>query len=179
MTQPQNTEDVDILQMFDSVPSVSFDPGRGGVPEGQWVTLEVTGYIKQIQAKDDKGAPRFHEDSGRPVYKAVLPVLLDGEERALWAKKNWVEGGLFRSLAEAQRDLGHRIGPGTKLAVRWSWDTSKPKKLGNHPKKYEVRASGEAPAPADPLADTPPASAPTGSGFGAGRVTQQYDEPPF
>ena len=161
MTTP--TQERDPLESFDSVPAVSFDPSKpGGIPENTWATLVVTDYIKLVQAKDENGKPDFYEDSGKPVMKAVLPVTKDGEERSLWAKNNNVPGGLMRALRDAQKALGSRIGPGTELAVKWTWDTSRPKKLGNHPKAYEVRAkAGATPPPAsDPLAaqDAAPAA---------------------
>ena len=186
MTTPQNNDpNYDPLKEFDSTPAVSFDPNNGGIPENTWAELVVTDYIKLVQDKDDNGKPKFYEDSGKPVWKSVLAVELNGEPRALWAKKNWVEGGLFRTLAQAQTAMGRetgnpdaRIGPGTKLAVRWHWDTSKPKKLGNHPKAYEARAvQGDAPPPKeDPLksegkqADSSP---------WAGATVGGSDEPPF
>jgi hypothetical protein len=169
MTTPQNNVEHDPLQEFESTPAVSFDPSRGGIPENTWATMIVTDYIKIVQAKDDNGKPLFYEDSGKPVEKSILPVEIDGEARALWAKKNRVEGGLFRGLQSAQTALGSRIGPGTELAVKWHWDTTKPKKLGNHPKAYEVKAkAGQTPPPAeDPLVS-------------AGNVTVGGgDEPPF
>jgi hypothetical protein len=170
MTTPQNNApEHDPLQEFESTPAVSFDPSRGGIPENTWATMIVTDYIKIVQAKDDNGKPLFYEDSGKPVEKSILPVEIDGEARALWAKKNRVEGGLFRGLQGAQTALGSRIGPGTELAIKWHWDTSMPKKLGNHPKAYEVKAkAGQAPPPAeDPLVS-------------AGSVTVGGgDEPPF
>lgn len=181
MTSPLNNDpNYDPLAQFDKTPAVSFDPNNGGTPENTWVKLNVTDYIKLLQAKDDNGKPKFYEDSGKPVIKAVLAVEQDGEARALWTKKNWVQGGLFRSLAEAQTELGSRIGPGVELYVRWHWDTTKPKKLGNHPKAYEAKAKlGTAPAPAeDPLATPagpPPAvTTPADTSPWAGG-----DEPPF
>lgn len=177
MTNPLNNDpNYDPLESYDKVPAVSFTTD-GGFPQNTWKQFTVRDYIKLVQAKDDDGKPKFYEDSGQPVMKAVLPVtdVETGEDRSLWAKKNNVEGGLFRGLREAQRQLGSRIGPGTELAIKWWNDTTKPKKLGNHPKAYEVRATaGPAPAPKeDALADTP---AP--SGFGAGRPTTA-EEPPF
>lgn len=155
MTDPTQDPNYDPLQSFDSVPAVSFDPSKeGGIPENTWAELVVTDYIKLVQDKDDKtGRPAVYEDSGKPVWKSVLPVEKDGEARSLWAKKNWVQGGLFRALADAQKALGTRIGPGTVIRVRWAWDTTKEKKLGNYPKKYQVEATaGQAPPPsADPL----------------------------
>lgn len=180
MTSPQDDPNYDPLASFDKVPAVSFDPSKpGGIPENTWAKLKVTDYIKLVPDKDDTGKPKFYEDSGKPVMKAVLPVEKDGEPRSLWAKKNFVEGGLFRALADAQRALGSRIGPGTELAVRWHWDTSKPKKLGNHPKAYEVKAqAGEAPPPAsDPLADSSAAAPASSDPWGT--PTTGGDEPPF
>lgn len=168
-----STADRDLLEGYESTPSVSFDPGNGGAAQGEWVKLTVLDYIEEVQAKDDDGKPLVYEDTGKPVMKAVLRVqTADGEERALWMKiirKH--EGALFRELVEAQKSLKEktgdrsaRLGPGTKLAIRWSWNTAVPKKLGNHPKKFEVRAApGPAPAPKeDPFADTTP-SAPAAS----------------
>jgi hypothetical protein len=176
MTTPQNNDpNYDPLQEFDKTPAVSFDPSRGGIAENTWGTMTVTDYIKLVQDKDDNGKPKFYEDSGKPVMKAVLPVEIDGEARALWAKKNYVEGGLFKGLQQAQTALGSRIGPGVELAIKWHWDTTKPKKLGNHPKAYEVKAkAGATPPPADdPLVST-------GASARLGSVTVGgSDEPPF
>lgn len=177
MTTPQNNDpNYDPLQEFDKTPAVSFDPSRGGIPENTWASMVVTDYIKVVQAKDDNGKPMFYEDSGRPVEKSILPVEVDGEARSLWAKKNFVEGGLFKALQRAQTELGSRIGPGTELAVKWHWDTSKPKKLGNHPKAYEVKAkAGQAPPPSeDPLTSSSKDSSPW-----AGATVGGGDEPPF
>lgn len=170
MTNPQNNQDVDPLASFDKVPAVSFTTDNG-FPQNTWQTFEVTDYIKLVQSKDDNGKPEVYEDSGKPVMKGALAVINeDGEARTIWAKRNNVEGGLFRALREAQSSLGEgkRIGPGVKLAIRWHNDTTKPKKLGNHPKAYEVTAqAGPAPAPKeDALAA--PVAAPVAS-----------DEPPF
>jgi hypothetical protein len=176
MTTHQNNDpNYDPLQEFDKTPAVSFDPSRGGIAENTWGTMTVTDYIKLVQDKDDNGKPKFYEDSGKPVMKAVLPVEIDGEARALWAKKNYVEGGLFKGLQQAQTALGSRIGPGVELAIKWHWDTTKPKKLGNHPKAYEVKAkAGQAPPPAeDPLISA-------GASSRLGSVTVGGgDEPPF
>jgi hypothetical protein len=177
MTTPA-TQERDPLESFDSVPSVSFDPSKGGIPENTWATMTVRDYIQVVQAKDEKtGQAAFYEDSGKPITKLVLAVTLDGEERNLWAKNNNVPGGLTRALRDAQKALGSRIGPGTEFAVGWQWDTSKPKKLGNHPKAYEVTAkAGQAPPPsADPLS-TP--SAPADSSPWASAPTSN-DPPPF
>ena len=181
MTTPtQNTEEFDPLASFDKIPAVSFDPGRGGVPENTWLEMDVNGFIKLVPAKDDNGRPKVYEDSGKPVMKSVLPVLVDGEERGLWAKKNWVEGGLFRGLADVQREAGRRLGPGVRIAVAWSWDTSKPKKLGNHPKKYAVKlvSVSEPPPATDPLAPPAPSSDPWSTPPPV-RVQPVGDEPPF
>lgn len=173
MTQ---TQEVDPLASYDTVPSVSFDPGRGGVPENEWLSLTVKDYIKLVQAKDDDGKPMFYEDSGKPVNKAVLAVTMpDGEERALWAKViRKHDTALFAQLVAAQKELqketgnpDRRLGPGDEIAVSWYWNTALPKKLGNHPKAYKVKVkAGTAPAPkSDPLGDsgdpwssTPPAA---------------------
>jgi len=161
MTNPvQNNADFDPLASYDKVEAVSFTTD-GGFPEKTWKTFTVKDYIKLVQAKDDDGKPKFYEDSGKPVMKSVIAVVNeDGEDRSLWAKVNRIEGGLFRGLQDAQRTLGTRIQPGTKLAIQWWNDTTKPKKLGNHPKAYEVRATaGPAPAPSnDPLNESQPAA---------------------
>lgn len=173
MTQ---TEERDPLAGYDSVPSISFDPSKPeGIKEGEWSNLVVNDYIKLVQAKDDKGQLKFWEDSGKPIMKAVLSVLRDGEERALWCdviRKH--DTALFAQLVAAQKQLvqesgdpARRLGPGDKIAVKWEWNTALPKKMGNHPKKYEVRVqAGTAPATpkedplsgGDPWSSTPPAS---------------------
>jgi hypothetical protein len=174
------TEERDPLESFDSVPAVSFDPSKpGGIAEGVWATMTVRDYIKLVQSKDTEGKAEFYEDSGKPVMKAVLPVTLNGEDRNLWAKNNNVPGGLMRALRDAQKNLGSRISPGTEIAVRWTWDTSKPKKLGNHPKAYEVTAkAGATPPPAsDPLAaNNNPAP---GGSSDPWSVRPAADAPPF
>lgn len=186
MTSPNNDPNYDPLAEIEKTPAVSFDPSKeGGIPENTWAKLQVTDFIKLVQDKDDNGRPKVFEDSGKPVMKAVFAVTQDGEKKSLWAKKNWVQGGLFRSLAEAQTALareegeGTRIGPGTELAIRWHWDTSKPKKLGNHPKAYEVVAKGAGRGQAsDPLASAP-VGAPASSDPWSTPSTPVSDEPPF
>ncbi len=181
MTNPAQDPNYDPLAGYDSTPSISFDPTKDeGIAEGQWQELAVKDYIKLVQAKDDKGALKYWEDSGKPIMKAVLAVERNGEERALWCdviRKH--DTALFAQLVAAQKrlvaatgDPARRLGPGDKIAVRWAWNTALPKKMGNHPKKYEVRVTaGTAPAPAgtDPLAtpasdpwSTTPASSPSG-----------------
>lgn len=174
-----NDPNYDPLASYDSVPSVSFDPGRGGVAEGDWLDFEVKDYIKLVQAKDDKGALEFYEDSGKPVMKFVLPVLVDGEERSLWGsviRKH--DTALFAQLVAAQKalqastgDPARRLGPGDKGRVRWAWNTALPKKMGNHPKKYQVEVTaGQAPPPKDD---------PLGDPFTSSTPAQANDEPPF
>jgi hypothetical protein len=178
MTDPN----YDPLEAYESVPSISFDPGRGGVAEGEWVTLEVTDYIKLVQDRDDKGNLKTYEDSGKPMMKFVLPVKLDGEDRTLWGPVlRKYDTALFYQLIEAQKavreksgDPARRLGPGCTIRVRWAWNTSLPKKMGNHPKKYaaELVSVGAAPPPKnDPLAkDDPWSSTPVPAAAG---------EPPF
>lgn len=179
MTNP--TAELDPLASYDSVPSISFDPSRGGHAMGEWVELVVDDYIKLVQEKDDSGALLFWEDSGKPKNKAVLSVFENGEKKSLWAKVNRKDGALFRVLVDAQKSLAEqtgdparRLGPGDILRVRWARDnTAVPKKMGNHPKFYEGAARpGTAPAPAgadplastgsDPWASSAPASSPSG-----------------
>jgi hypothetical protein len=184
MTDPN----YDPLEGFDKTPAVSFDPGRGGAAEGEFITLEVTDFIKLVQAKDDNGKPQVYEDSGNPVMKAALAVKLNGEARTLWVKKNQHEGGLFKGLQDAQKavkaqsgDPSRRLGPGCTIEVAWAWNTALPKKLGNHPKKYAVRlVSVGTPPPtgADPLGE------PVGAGASRssdpwGSSSTSSTEPPF
>lgn len=181
MTNPQDDPNYDPLAGYDSVPSVSFDPGHGGPAEDQWITLVVQDFIKLVQAKDDNGKPEFYEDSGKPVMKFVLPVTLDGEERSLWGsviRKH--DTALFAQLVAAQKQLiresddpARRLGKGDEIAVKWAWNTALPKKMGNHPKKYEVKVkAGTRPAApgtdplagdtgGDPWSSTPPAGSPS------------------
>ena len=159
MTSPsRNTApEVDPLASYDKTPAVSFTTD-GGFPQNIERTFVATGYVDTVQAKDEQGKPQVYEDTGKPVLKAVIPVQdEDGNDLNIWMKKNNVPGGLFRGFREAQAELGSRIGPGTRLTLSWWNDTTKPKKLGNHPKAYTVKAvAGDAPPPAsDPLAEVP------------------------
>jgi hypothetical protein len=159
MTDPN----YDPLEGYESVPSVSFDPSKPeGIAEGTWQELGVTDFIKLVQDTDDKGKPLVYEDSGKPVMKFVLPVKLNGEDRALWGPViRKYDTALFYQLVEAQKalrtqtgDEKRRIGPGVTIRVRWAWNTALPKKLGNHPKKYQVELVSVDTAPpigADPL----------------------------
>jgi hypothetical protein len=176
MTTPQNTAEFDPLaDNYEKTPALSFDPNKPhGIPEGKWTTVTVRGKSKLIPSRDDNGKPEFYEDSGKPVQKVVLPVTYQGEDYTLFAKFNNVAGGLCRALKDAQRDLGQQLDEGSQLALRWEWDTSRPKVKGNHPKKYEARASA-----ADPLAEQPAPAKGGGLDFAKIARVGADDEPPF
>jgi hypothetical protein len=180
MTDPN----YDPLEGYESVPSVSFDPGHGGAAEGEFVELEVTDYIKLVQDKDDKGNLKVYEDSGKPVWKFVLPVKQNGEDRALWGAKLNYDTSLMGQLTAAQKavkaqtgDPNRRLGPGCVIKVAWAWNTALPKKLGNHPKKYKVElvSVGAAPGPANDPLSTPTA----GGDPWAASTPGTGGEPPF
>lgn len=142
--------EVDPLEQFERRPSVSFDPtrindaGEAGHAMGEWVMLEVEGYLELVDRRDDKKQIMRYEDTGNPMKSIVLKVRENGVEKALWGKK---PGGLFSALAAAQTalkeetgDKSRRIRPGDLLAVRWSALGDQPEnKMYSRPKIFDAK----------------------------------------
>lgn len=175
------TPPADPLEVYESVPAVSFHAPNGGYAMGQWAKLEIREWPEMVQQRDDDGNPEFWEaknpgEEPQPKLVLVVPVYdgvdEDGKkvEKNLWAKrmgKKWPDS-LFQQLAKEQKrvreelsDPEYRLGPGDTLAVQYAADdTSKPKVKGNYPKKYKVKIKpGTRPATTeDPLTDSEPAA---------------------
>lgn len=148
----------DPLATFDKRPAVSFDPGRGGHPMGEWAVLQVDGYADTAQRRDDKKQPMVYADTGKPMLSMVLPVKEKvGEEwvdKSLWSK---IPGGLLTALRAAQQQLQEETGDPTRrvragdtLAVRWSANGQKTDNdpMKNPPKIFEAKVkAGVAPPP--------------------------------
>ena len=137
--------------------AVQDDPLAGGSPSlpfptvGTKYTGIVTEATKLVQGRDyESGDPATWPD-GNPKMVAVIELIVDGEERSLWAKK---PGDLFTRLQEAQKKAGSRILPGGKLEVEFIGEEAnknprlKPTKL--HRVTYTPAVAGGKP---DPLAD--------------------------
>lgn len=131
--------EVDPLEQYEKRQSISFDPTRGGHNMGEWVVLEVEGYLELVDRRDDKKQIMRYEDTGNPMKSIVLKVREGGEERSLWGKK---PGGLYSALAAAQTKLKEatgdptrRIRPGDILAVRWSANGEQPENRMLNPQK--------------------------------------------
>lgn len=159
----------DPLEVFESVPAVSFHEPNGGHAKGEWARLKVVDWPKLLEQKDDEGnIERW--DNGDAKLVLVAAVEEDGEKKSLWAKKTGKKavGSLYQQLAAAQKkvradtgDESYRLGPGDTLAVQYVGDDKSvaPKK-GNYPKIFKVVIKpGARPATnADPFADEPPAA---------------------
>lgn len=142
--------EVDPLEQFEKPPSVSFDPtrindaGEAGHAMGEWVYLEVEGYLELVDRRDDKKQIMRYEDTGNPMKSIVLKVRENGIQKALWGKK---PGGLFSALVAAQAALkvetgeqSRRIRPGDLLAVRWSALGDQPEnKMYSRPKIFDAK----------------------------------------
>jgi hypothetical protein len=114
------------------------------VPVGGEVKLHVTGPARKVQSREFETGQLAYWDEARtqPKYSAVLPVQLNGEDRALWAQ---MPSALFAAISAAQAQAGQRIDDGGTLTLKRLPDTPNAKNPRLHPQKQWV-AKYEPPA---------------------------------
>lgn len=157
--------DLDPFAGADKAPSISFKDA----PVGTTFEGIVTEPPKLVQSRDyNTGEPAFWPakpgEQPNPKMSVVIRLLIDGEERSLWAQK---PSAMFGAIAEAQRSAGQRIEIGGTLAVKFTGEkahTDPDKIRKNLPAqklyaaKYTPKVASDpfaAPAvPADPWAAT-------------------------
>jgi hypothetical protein len=154
MTSPA---EVDPLAGGTKTPAVSF----ASQPIGTVITGTVTDYVKSLQSRDyTTGELKFWPDNkdgskGKPVMCAVVNMIVDNEERSLWAT---IPSALFQALKDAQSNAGERIGPGGTLAVKYTGDKPNENPRLNPAKQYA--AIYTPPVPNDAFADSGAAAGP-------------------
>ena len=98
-----------------SIPSLSFKD----VPMKTVVQFHVAKYPEMVQGRDfDSGEakwwPANADGTRNPVMCAVITGTVNGEERAIWARK---PSSMFSAIMKAQKDSGQRIAPGSLLSL--------------------------------------------------------------
>lgn len=133
----------DPFAMTSSSPSVSFKDA----PIGTSYTGKVVEAPQLVQARDyESGDPAFWPD-GNPKMTVVTKLLVNGEERSLWAPK---PSAMFAAIAKAQQDAGASIQVGGTLTVTYVGDKPNEKNPRLNPaKQYEAKY-----VPADAFAET-------------------------
>ncbi len=144
MSTTQDRE-YDPLEGAEKLPSVSFDPSRGGHAKGERVHLRFLTTLRQVEDRDDDGTPKTF-DNGDPMHKIVCTV--EEKTKEGWVKKGfWFprvrkDGALFMEMGKAQREIqgqhpGVRVGPGVEAIVAWVEDDMEPHKRNpkNSPRK--------------------------------------------
>lgn len=123
----------DPFAMTSSSPSVSFKDA----PIGTSYTGKVIEAPSLVQARDyESGDPAFWPD-GNPKMTVVTKLVIDGEERSLWAPK---PSAMFAAIAKAQQDAGASITVGGTLTVAYTGDKPNEKNPRLNPaKQYEAK----------------------------------------
>lgn len=129
-------------------PSLSFKDAKIGTS----YTGTVIEGPKEVQSRDfETGQPAFWDKEGtQPKKSVVIGLLVDGEERSLWAQK---PSAMFTALKEAKGK--NQIEVGGTLAVKFSGETPNAKNPKLDAQKLYV-AKYTPPVEADPFtADEP------------------------
>ena len=106
---------VDPFEGGSKTTAVSFSDAR----PGDSFTLIITKLPESVQSRDfETGQPAVWDD-GNPKMSAVVTGTVNGEEKAVWARR---PSALFAAIAEAQTVAGAKIAPGGTLTITYTGD---------------------------------------------------------